>query len=161
MHLEIALLLVVTFALFRPDWFMDRLHAPYVDAPARDVFKVAGELGPRDRLVLVLRGQDIEGDDKTKTVAVQLDDVPGDGRKRLQAAGLTLVALGDSVQVANVRFGSRARKGGFEPGWDVAAVKLPTDRPAQHWVYLPALALLAVVWFSQRVRERRSAAASA
>ncbi len=151
---EIVLLLVGTFALFRPDWFMDKLYAPYQDAPAKEIFNVAGKLGEKDRLVLLIQGQNIEGDDKTKTVAVQLD-APGDGRKRLQEAGLTVVALGDSVQIANVRFGSRARKSGFEPGWDVAAVKVPTDRPSQHWVYLPALALLAFVWFGQKVRERR------
>lgn len=151
---EIVLLLVATFALFRPDWFMDKLYEPYREAPASEIFKVAGELGENDRLVLVIKGQDIEGEDKRKTVAVQLGE-PGDGRKRLTDAGLTVVALGESVQVANVRFGSRARKSGFEPGWEVDAVKVPTDRPSQHWVYLPALALLAFVWFSQRLREKR------
>ena len=68
---------------------------------------------------------------------------------------MTIMALGDMVQVANVRFGSQARKSGFEPGWDVAAVMVPTDRPSAYWVYLPALLLLAVVWLSQGWRMRR------
>jgi len=89
-----------------------------------------------------------------KTVAVQLAGPPGDGRKRLIEAGLTVSALGSQVQVAAVRFGSRARKSGFEQGFQVAAVKVATERPSEHWVYIPALALVAFVWFLQRARTR-------
>jgi TRAP transporter 4TM/12TM fusion protein len=146
---EIVLLLVVTFALFRPDFFMDRMKAPYTEVPAGQIFEVAGKLGEGDRLVLQINGYNIEGDEVRKTVAVQLASPPGDGRARLRNAGLTVVALGDSVQIGNVAFGSRARKSGFEAGWDVAAVKVPTDRPATWWIYLPALLLAGFIWWLQ------------
>src|SRR5690606_63392 len=128
-----------------------------------EVFRVAGELPENDRLVLVIAGMTIEGEDVRKTVAVQLGPkVEGNavaaGRKRLAEAGLTVTALGPQVQVAAVRFGSRARKSGFEQGFEVAAVKVPTDRPSEHWVYIPALALAAFVWFMQRARFRVGAA---
>jgi TRAP transporter 4TM/12TM fusion protein len=152
---EVVLLLVGTFALFRPDWFVDKAWEPYTDVPAKQIVDVAGKLDDGDRLVLLIKGTDIEGEEKTKTVAVQLAGPPGDGRKRLAEAGLTISTLGEQVQVANVKFGSRAKKSGFEPGFDVAAVKVPTDRPSQHWVYVPALALLAFVWFGQKLRERK------
>jgi TRAP transporter 4TM/12TM fusion protein len=151
---EIVLLLAGTFALFRPDFFMDRLYAPYTEVPAKEIFRVAGKLGEKERLVLVIKGTNIEGEDVRKTVAVQLAE-PADGRKRLAAAGLTISAFGDSVRVAAVRFGSRAKKSGFEQGFEVAAVKVPTNRPSEHWVYLPALALLAFVYFLQRARTRK------
>ncbi|MGE5946512.1 MAG: TRAP transporter permease [Betaproteobacteria bacterium] len=151
---EIVLLLAGTFALFRPDFFMDRLYEPYAEVPAKEIFRVAGALGEKERLVLVIKGTNIEGEDVRKTVAVQLAE-PGDGRKRLAAAGLTITALGENVRVAAVRFGSRAKKSGFEQGFDVAAVKVPTDRPSEHWVYVPALALVAFVYFLQRSRVRR------
>jgi TRAP transporter 4TM/12TM fusion protein len=151
---EVVLLLIGTFALFRPDWFMDKFHPPYREVPASEIFKVAESLGEKDRLVLQIAGTNIEGDEKEKTVAVQLDK-PGPGRQRLTEAGLTVTALGDQVQIANVKFGSRAKKSGFEPGWEVAGVLVPTDRPSQHWVYIPALALLTLVWMLQRRRERR------
>ena len=77
---------------------------------------------------------------------------PGDARKRLADAGLTISALGPEVRVSAVKFGSRARKSGFEQGFKVAAVKVPTERPSEHWVYIPALALIALVWFLQRTR---------
>jgi TRAP transporter 4TM/12TM fusion protein len=156
---EVVLLLVACFALFRPDFFMDGMYAPYTEVPAKEVFKVAGELAEDDRLVLVIEGTNVEGEDVRKTVAVQLTGAPGDGRKRLADAGLTISALGPEVRVSAVKFGSRARKSGFEQGFKVAAVKVPTDRPSEHWVYIPALALIAFVWFLQRARARRPAIA--
>jgi TRAP transporter 4TM/12TM fusion protein len=151
---EIVLLLAATFALFRPDFFMDRLYAPYAQVPAKEIFRVAAELPENDRLVLVIAGTNIEGDEVRKTVAVQLTGKPGEGRKRLAEAGLTISMLGPEVSVSAVKFGSRARKSGFEQGFKVAAVKVPSDRPSEHWVYIPALALIALVWFLQRTRER-------
>ena len=145
---EVVALLVATFALFRPDWFMDRLDAPYREVPAARIFDVAQQLDPGDRLALLIEGTNIEGDQIRKTVGVQLRDA-GDGRKRLQEAGLTVTALGDQVQIANVRFGSRAKKNGFEIGWQVGGVLVPTERPSMHWVYVPALLLVALIWWGQ------------
>jgi hypothetical protein len=150
---EIVLLLVATFALFRPDAFMDRMYVPYTEVPAKEVFKVATELPENDRLVLVIQGTNVEGEDVKKTVAVQLG-APGEGRKRLAEAGLTITALGPDTTVSAVKFGSRAKKSGFEQGFKIDAVKVPSDRPSEHWVYIPALALAALVWFLQRARER-------
>jgi len=152
---EVVLLLVATFALFRPDYFMDKIQAPYAEVPAGEIFKVAGTLAEDDRLVLVIEGTTIEGEEVRKTVAVQVG-APGEGRKRLAEAGLSVSAFGGQVQVTGVKFGSRAKKSGFEQGFKVAAVKVPTDRPSEHWVYLPALALVAFVWFLQGARTRRS-----
>jgi len=151
---EVVLLLVATFALFRPDFFMNYLADPYKDVPAKEVFNVAKSLGEDDRLVLVIEGTNIEGDDVKKTVAVQLTK-PGEGRDRLAEAGLTLSVFGDQVQISNIKFGSRAKKSGFEQGWKVSAVKVPTERASEYWVYIPALALIALVYFSQRRRMRQ------
>ena len=152
---ELVLLSIATFALFRPDWFMDKLYEPYTEAPASQVFEVAQSLPRNDRLVLQIHGLNIEGDEIQKTVAVQLGE-PGEARKRLQDAGLMIVALGDQVQVGNVRFGSRARKSGFEAGWDIASVKVPTERPSAYWVYIPAVLLVGFVWLAQGRRQTAS-----
>jgi TRAP transporter 4TM/12TM fusion protein len=154
---EIVLLLCATFALFRPDYFMDRVKAPYSEVPAKEIFAVAKALEPDDRLVLVIEGTNVEGEDVRKTVAVQLGK-PGEGRARLAEAGLSVAVLGPEVRVTTVKFGSRARKSGFEQGFKIVAVKVPNDRPSEHWVYLPALALVALVYFMQRAREARARA---
>jgi len=154
--LEIALLLAATFMLFRPNFFMDALYSPYEDKPAKEIFAIARSLPAGDRLVLVIEGTNVEGADVKKTVAVQLGKA-GEGRQRLTEAGLTLLGLGDEVRIAIVKFGSRAKKSGFEQGWKVSAIKVPTDRPSEHWVYIPGLALAVLVWFLQRARMLRKA----
>ena len=150
---EVVLLLVATFALFRPDYFMNKLYEPYTEVPAREIIRVAKELGEGDRLVLVIEGTNIEGEDVRKTVAVQLTR-PGEGRARIAEAGLGISMAGEDVRVTAVKFGSRAKKSGFEQGFKVAAIKVPTERPSEHWVYIPALALVAFVYFLQRARMR-------
>jgi TRAP transporter 4TM/12TM fusion protein len=155
---ETALLLVATFALFRPDFFLERAFPPYVDRPPGELYEVVARLPAGDRAVLVIEGTTIEGDERRKTVAVTLGPAAPDGRQRLAEAGLQVVMLGDRAQIGQVRFGSRARRSGFEPGWDIVAVKAPSGGPSAHWVYVPALALVAVVYGTQRRRQRRRAA---
>ena len=104
--------------------------------------------------MLKVKGFTIEGDEVVKTVALQLGAAGAEGRKRLTDAGLTVVPLGGQVQIAQVKFGSRAQKSGFEQGWDIQTVKVVTERPTAHWFYLPALLLTGVVWFSQGRRLR-------
>ena len=97
-------------------------------------------------------------------MALRLGNRPAeasDGRKRLSDAGLTLVTLGGNTQIAQVKFGSRAQKSGFEQGWNVKSLKLPTERSNPHWFYLPALLLAALVWWSQGRRLGRPGRAPA
>ena len=113
---ETALILVAVFMLFRPDFFMDRLYRPYDERPAKDVLQIAGALPENSNLILVIEGTSVEGEDVRKTVSVRLTK-PGDGRARLSEAGTTLSVLGDEVRIGTVKFGSRAKRGGFEQGW--------------------------------------------
>jgi TRAP transporter 4TM/12TM fusion protein len=152
---ETALLAVAVLLLFRPDFFMDRITPPTRDAPAAQVFELAKSAPADATLAMLIKGTTLEGDEVVKTVALQLGDAGADGRQRLAQAGLQLVPLGDTVQVGSVKFGSRAKRGGFEPGWDVAAVQVPTGAPSPHWFYLPALLLVGLVWWNQGRRLQR------
>jgi TRAP transporter 4TM/12TM fusion protein len=148
---ESALLLVAVFMLFRPNFFMDQLYEPWEARPAKDLYAVVKELPESQNLVVELEGTNIEGDEIIKTVSVQLGK-PEEARKRLAASGVTFTVLGDEVRIATVKFGSRAKRGGFEQGWKVKAVKVRSDAPSEHWVFIPAIALVAFVWFLQRRR---------
>jgi TRAP transporter 4TM/12TM fusion protein len=151
---EIALLLFATFVLFRPNYFMDLAYAPYRELPAREIASVAEQTRPEYSLIMVIEGMNVEGDEVRKTVGVQLGK-EGEGRKRLAEAGLTLSTLGDEVRITGVKFGSPAKRAGIEQGWKVSALKVPTDRPSPHWMYLPAGALLVLVWFLQKQRLKK------
>jgi TRAP transporter 4TM/12TM fusion protein len=152
---ETLLLLVAVFMLFRPNFFMDRIYNPYVDRPASEIYQVAQSLPEDSNLIVVLEGTNIEGDDIRKTVSVRLTK-PGDGRVRLRDAGLTLSVFGEEVRIGTVRFGSRAKRGGFEQGWKVVAIKTPADTPSDYWVFIPAIAIIALVFFNQRRRASRA-----
>ncbi len=154
---EVVALLLATFVLFRPDWFLDKWVAPYRAAPASEVFAIAKGLPDGGRLVAVIAGTNIEGDSIQKTVAVRLG-AAGEGRQRLAQAGLTVApALGDAMQIAGVKFGSPARKSGWEQGWKIASINVPNDRPSPHWLYLPGLAMVGLIWFVQGARTRARA----
>ncbi|MEP7183266.1 MAG: TRAP transporter permease [Betaproteobacteria bacterium] len=156
---ETLVLLAACTLLFRPDFFMDQLVPEYLSAPPAQVYELAKDIPAGDRLVLVIKGSTIEGNDVTKTVAVALGEAGADGRKRLADAGLTLAALGDKVDITGVKFGSRARKSGFEQGWTIDRVDVPSGRPSPLWFYLPGFALVALVWWTQGRRRARSAGA--
>ena len=154
---EIGILLFATFLLFRPNFFMDRVYDPFESRPGKDVLTLAKDTPPNRSLVMVIEGTNVEGDDIRKTVSVQLgkDD---EGARRLNEAGLMLSSLGDEVRIANVKFGSRAKKSGFEQGWKVTGVQVPANRPSPHWMYVPAMALVLLVFFVQRRRAVRQEA---
>ncbi|MCM2253910.1 MAG: DUF3394 domain-containing protein, partial [Ramlibacter sp.] len=157
---ENLLLALAVALLFRPDFFMDQITPEYREVPAAQVYEVAKSIPADQSLVMLIKGTTLEGEDVSKTVAVQLGDKGPDGRKRLADAGLQLVPLGTQVQIGAVKFGSRAKKGGVEQGWDVQALKVRTERPTPHWFYLPALLLIGLVWLVQGLRARRPALAA-
>jgi hypothetical protein len=69
---------------------------------------------------------------------------------------VTLSQLGSDLEVASVKFGSRARKLGVEQGYRIVELRLPNPaRPSQHWVLIPAGMLAAAVWWLQGLRLRR------
>jgi TRAP transporter 4TM/12TM fusion protein len=154
---ESALLLLVTFLLLRPDFWMNQLYPPYRDVDPGAITEIAGRLPEHERLNLVVEGETLEGDLVRKTVSLRLGP-GGDGRQRLAAAGVRVASGPTGVTIAQVAFGSAARRSGLEAGWRILAVKLPAERPSPHLVYAPALLLLGVVVVAQRARRAREPA---
>ncbi|NPC57483.1 TRAP transporter permease [Caenimonas soli] len=153
--LEVGMLLIATFLFFRPDWVIDRFSPKYVAAPAADIYKVADRLTEDQWLVVGIAGETLDGKPQTKTVAIPMGN-GATGRERLRDAGVTLSQLGAELEVAQVKFGSRAKKLGLEQGYKIMELKLPNPaRPSQHWVFIPAAALAFAVWWLQGLRVRR------
>lgn len=152
---EVGLLLLATFLFFRPDWVIDQIAPKYVSAPAADIYKVADILLEDEWLVVGIAGENIDGNLLTKTVAIPMGK-GASGRERLRDAGVTLIQQGIDFEVANVKFGSRAKKLGLEQGYKIQELKLPNPhRPSQYWVFLPALLLGVSVWRMQGQRIKK------
>ena len=148
---ETVALLLVTFTLFRPGFWWDMVYPPYDERPAAELMKLVEEAPAGERKRIWVEGLNLNGDEVKKGVLLPLGDA-APARERLRKIGLTVMALGDEVQVAAVQFGSQAEKLGLEQGFKVTSIEMPAARPAKEWMTLPALALLAVVVVAQRGR---------
>ncbi len=152
---ETLLLLLVTFTLFRPGFWMDLMYPPYDEIPPTELTRLVEEAPRNGNLRVWVEGMNLEGQDISKGVLLPLGE-KANARERLGAMGLTVMALGDQVQVAAVRFGSQAEKLGLEQGFAITTIEIPSgERPAKEWMYIPAFALLALVWAMQKPRQRR------
>jgi TRAP transporter 4TM/12TM fusion protein len=148
---ESVALLLVTFTLFRPGFWWDNVFPPYEDAPPAQLMKLVEQAKPGERKRIWVEGQNLDGKDIRKGVLLPLGDA-GSARERLRRIGVTIVPLGEEMQIAQVQFGSQAEKLGLEQGFKVVGIELPADRPAKEWMFLPALALLGLVIVLQRRR---------
>jgi TRAP transporter 4TM/12TM fusion protein len=152
---EIIVLLLSCFLLFRPDWLVDQFYPERLSSPVSSIYKVADGLKKDEWLVVKLAGENDNGKQVQKTVAIPMGE-GATGKERIKAGGVTLVELGGQLEVANVKFGSRAKKLGVEQGYKIESLELPNPaRPADYWAFIPALFLLAVVWFSQGRRLKK------
>ncbi|MCU0774027.1 MAG: TRAP transporter permease [Ideonella sp.] len=154
---ETVALLLVTFTLFRPGFWWDMVYPPYDQRPAKDLMSLVEQAPAGERKRVWVEGLNLDGQEVRKGVLLPLGDT-GPARDRLRRLGLTVMTLGDEVQVGSVAFGSQAEKLGLEQGFKIVTIEMPADRPAKEWMYLPALLLLALVVASQRARKRHESA---
>jgi hypothetical protein len=154
---ESALLLVVTFTLLRPGFWLDLAVPPYEVVPAARFTELAAAAPPSSALRVRIAGTTIEGKDVSKTVRLPLGDA-GNAAQRIASAGLRTMVVPSGVQVMSVALKSAADKAGFEQGFMVTGIEVERPRPAKEWRFVPALALLGVVVALQRRRAGRQPA---
>ena len=155
---ESAALLLIAFTLFRPGFWMDFAAPPLEHLPAGRVFAAAEAAPDKGQLRVRVKGETLEGDPVDKVVVLPLGPAGADGAERLrEAAGLELRDEGGRLFIDRLDFGGAAEKQKLDFDWEVAEVLRKSDRPAKHWMYLPALVLLALVVALQRRRRARGA----
>jgi TRAP transporter 4TM/12TM fusion protein len=149
---ESAMLLLVTFTLLRPGFWLDLVVDKYRIEPGTKLVELAGQTpAGSSGLRVRIEGTSLEGKEVHKTVLLPLNS-EGNATQRIKKAGLTVMATGNEVQVMAVDLRSAADKAGFEQGFKVSGVELEADRPAKEWLYLPALLLLGLVVLLQWMR---------
>lgn len=153
---ETIALLLVTFTLFRPGFWWDIAYPPYKDVPASELMQLVEQAPAGASKRVWITGVNLDGKDIRKGVLLPLGDA-GPARERLAKVGMTVVPLGKEMQVAQVKFGSRAEKLGVEQGFTIASIEVPAERPSKEWMFVPALLVLAGVVFAQRRRLKAEA----
>jgi hypothetical protein len=147
---ETALLLIICFTLFRPNFWMDRIVPPYRALPASEVMRVVEETKGAGVLRVRVATQDMSGDDVVKTIRLNLGD-KGDVRQRLASAGIAL-SPGEQPTLTSVRPGSEAARQKLRPGDKIEAVSVPSERPSPFLFAIPAIAVLLALALLQRRR---------
>ncbi len=152
---ETLALLAIVFVLFRPGFFMDMIYPPLQEIPAAKIYDVAEKLPVNAQIRVQVKGETIEGAKVDKIVMLPVGDA-GTGKERLmKAAGLELKQEDGKLLIDNVVFGGVAEKQKLDFDWEIASVQIANDRPSKQWLYLIGLALLILVWMSQKGRIRK------
>jgi TRAP transporter 4TM/12TM fusion protein len=152
---ETVALLLICFTLFRPGYWLDQLQSPFTAEPAAQLIEVAATVPQGATLRFRVQSQSRAGDEVEKLVRLTMRSGKT-GAERLQAAGLSVTALGDKVNVQTVRFGSEAAKYGLAGGDVITSVLVPAHRPSRYWFAIPGLVLLGCV-VTLQFRRRRTA----
>ena len=145
---ERLLMLLAVFMLFHPGMFMDPLFAPYRQLSGEAAARAIVEAPDGAQMRGYLSGTSLEGAEVERGLLLPLGPPAATASLRLASSGVKSLATANGFEVSSVAFGSRAAKLGIEQGFHLTAVEVPTERPAQEWMFLPALALLA--WVLQR-----------
>jgi TRAP-type uncharacterized transport system fused permease subunit len=149
---ESVLLLLATFTLLRPGFWLDLALPRYDVLPAQALTEQAAAAPPTSAGLRVrIEGTTLEGKEVKKTVLLRLG-AEGDGKQRIAASGLRVMALPGATTVTSVALNSPADKAGFEQGFTVTGIETERPRLAKEWLFVPALVVLGLVLLVQRRR---------
>ncbi|PRY72536.1 TRAP transporter permease [Halomonas ventosae] len=156
---ESIVLLLVAFTLFRPGFWMDRIHDPYESVPPSQFVEALGSVDEESTLRLQIRGEDDFGD--PLTTYMQLPVPQGEtGEERLENLGLELIIEDQRAVVDMVAYGSQAADLGFDFDQEIIEVLAPVDRWTKELMWIPAFLVFGLIVVMQRRRRDRSAAAA-
>jgi len=148
---ESALLLLVAFTLFRPQYWIDQIQPPYVTVPFVTAAPLIEAAPAMSDVRMMVQGETLEGDIETRTVLLPLGD-RAEMAVRLEGAGLVLRSDAEGTFVDDVVFMSPAADAGIDFDWQILSIELPQEQPNAYFMYLPAGLLLFGVWSIQRRR---------
>tara|TARA_R110000851_G_scaffold188266_2_gene338312 strand:- start:15 stop:2612 length:2598 start_codon:yes stop_codon:yes gene_type:complete len=156
---ESALLLLITFTLFRPGYWWDMVYPATQDRPGTEVIEHIENVPAGESLVVQASGMSLSGDEVSTYLSLELPAAESP-EARLSSAGLELSRQDDTMVVDFVGYGSQAENAGVSFGWTIDAVQVENERPPKELMFIPALILLGLVAFGQ-LRRRTPEEASA
>jgi hypothetical protein len=155
---ESILLVAVAFALFRPDYFMDRIQPPYAQIPPTELEAKLDTAQAGKELRFVISGPDFDtGEMKDMSLIVPVPEDEG-GAARMEAMGFIAMEEDGVMRLEEPMFGAPIadQMSSFDFYADnpvsISAVKVPQSQMPKELVFIPALLLLALVAMLQRAR---------
>ena len=157
---ERLLLLLVVVALFRPDYFMNRVYPEFAPVPFEELAAAedAGRLLPADRAVRLHVERETEYGTRYKLFVIQPESRDAASGGFAEQVGVTAILEDDGrLYVSNLKFFGPAEQAGLTFGDFITDIDVEQfGRPAKEWVYLPGFLILAFVLAWQGLKVRRA-----
>jgi len=153
---ESVLLLLIAFTFFRPGFWMDMISPPYTEREPTAIVEAAASTPAGENLRIRVAGLNDVGDPIEFVALIQIGD-EATGEERLEAAGLKMADRDGKMFIDDVAFGSHAAEAGLDWDQQILRVLQPNSQPTKYLMFIPALAILALVVMMQR---RRNGAAA-
>ncbi|MEE4364584.1 MAG: TRAP transporter permease [Desulfotignum sp.] len=149
---ESLALLLVTFTLLRPGFFWDKMYEPYNERPGVELLQAMEKQDENTMIHLVIKGETLDGEAYTKALMLPVgqEGVPED---RLREVGFEVMEDDGKMIVNNLMFGSNAERMGIDFDQEIVSVMMEADRPPKQLMFIPALALLGLIYFLQKRRQ--------
>lgn len=158
---ESAVLLVLAFSLFRPDFWWAPLFPAREIRPASELFAATGELPADAPVEVVVAGETLDRGVVSRHMQLTLP-AGEDGEQRWQDFGVELLAEGEVQRIDFIAFASDADDSPLEFDWEITGIVVPQERPSPRWLTLPLLLVLAgVAWNQARRRPDQNKASPA
>jgi TRAP transporter 4TM/12TM fusion protein len=151
---ETIVLVLIALTLFRPGFWWDKVFPPLTEMPAANLEQMMGEMEPGSLLRIMLKGEKDDGSEFTKTVMLPVGKSKT-GVERLAEAGIETRNEESKILIDNVVFSSPAEKAGIDFDQEILNLQVPSKRLPKQLMFIPALLLLALVWFIQKGRIRK------
>lgn len=159
---ESVVLILIAFALFRPDFFMNRIAPPFAQIDPAQLEQAVGDAAPGSTLRIEVAGPDFDTGNMTETTVVLTVGDEGDGAARIDALGLLPLEEDGLVKLDEPLFGTPVSDelSNFDYYADepvrITTVQAPQNQPPKELIFIPALILLGFIAFLQRSRAART-----
>ncbi|MEM6665269.1 MAG: TRAP transporter permease [Pseudomonadota bacterium] len=149
---ETAVLLLIAFLLFRPDWWLDQVEPPYTPLNGPAAITAIGALPLNESVRIVIEGPDFDTGRITPVTLLTPLETEGAGEDRLNAAGLTVVPDGETLALdepfpGTPYFERLANEYDFYGDTPVQIVRaeIANERLPKEIFFIPALLLLGMI----------------
>ncbi|MBL6621374.1 MAG: TRAP transporter permease [Rickettsiales bacterium] len=144
---ESIALIVISFSIFLPSIWMDRIAPPYSSYEATKIYDILDKNNKNIRMEVL--GMDFLGDEKKFFLDVNFDS-EGKASEKLQNYGLNLYEEEGKLYVSTVKFGSKAYNDGLEMDFEILNIRTKNQQPSNIWIYIPTLLLLILIYYRQK-----------
>ncbi|MBS9778136.1 MAG: TRAP transporter permease [Gammaproteobacteria bacterium] len=153
---EIVLLILISFTLFSPGYFMEYIAPSKTEINPKNLITALKDAPEGEDMMFKVSGISDIGDPVTFYAPLTIKGKTAE--ERMTNTGLVLRNDGDKVMVDDTVFDSPAKAAGFDWDQEIISVAVPkSDSIAKEWLYIPALMLLAAIAFLQIKRRKKSA----